>query len=91
MNNAFGSVGVQTNNSTVVIVGDKTLLSGISASSFNLTSGGSVADDIDSTISVSGLTLINAGTDGSITLGTDESQTVNLGSIDLAGTSVTLI
>ena len=84
----FGSLNV-TGGAVAIIEDSGTELSGVSATTFSLTSTGDITDANGTSISVTGLATLNAGA-SSITLGDDVGDTTNFGSLNLTAASATV-
>jgi hypothetical protein len=84
----FGSLAV-TGGAVTITEDSATDLAGVNATSLNLTSAGTITDAAATTLTVSGLATLNAGTNA-ITLGDEGGDTTNFGSLDVTGGAVTI-
>jgi hypothetical protein len=85
--NAFGSISA-IGNSVVIEEVDDTLLVEVSALDLDLNSAGNITDSIGADVSVSGSATIVS--DGDITLGDDNDDSIQLGVTNLTGNTVSL-
>lgn len=86
--NKFGSLLV-SGGAVTINEADSSLLQGVNAASFNLTSAGSITDVTNASVQVLGLANLNAGTNA-ITLGDNPGDTTNFGSLNLTGGAVSI-
>jgi hypothetical protein len=86
--NRFGSLAL---NGGVVSVNeaDSTVLTGVGATSLNLTTVGTITDVANTAINVAGLANLNAGANA-ITLGDNAGDTTNFGSLNLTGSAISI-
>lgn len=83
----FGSLSVNSGGDVTVTEDSATLLAGVIANTFSLTSAGAITDATD--ISVVGAASFNAGSND-ITLGDNSNDTTNFGTLNLTGGNVTV-
>ncbi|MES2924057.1 MAG: autotransporter domain-containing protein [Verrucomicrobiota bacterium] len=79
----FGSLNL-AGGAVTVAEDSSTLLTGVAATSLNLTSAGTITDSAGTAINVTGLATLDAGANA-ITLGDSATDTTNFGSLHLTG------